>query len=111
LLRVRLPSGSVLGHYLVGDLIGKGGMGEVYEAKDTRLDRSVALDVFVRVPREDLDVLRVPLHGFQSIQGRLFEHVSSKRDVDPVFVLGALPRRRDSRCAHRKGNQGSGTRV
>src|SRR5215831_16729496 len=35
--------GSVINHYEVIDLIGRGGMGEVYLARDARLNRSVAI--------------------------------------------------------------------
>ena len=38
-----LQVGSRLGHYDVTALIGEGGMGEVYRARDTKLDRDVAL--------------------------------------------------------------------
>ena len=38
-----LEVGSRLGHYSVTALIGEGGMGEVYQATDTRLNRQVAL--------------------------------------------------------------------
>ncbi len=40
-----LASGPKLGAYEIVALIGAGGMGEVYEGKDTRLDRSVAIKV------------------------------------------------------------------
>ncbi len=37
--------GTRLGHYTIESRIGAGGMGEVYRARDTRLDRSVAIKV------------------------------------------------------------------
>jgi serine/threonine protein kinase len=39
------PLGNRLGHYEIIGVIGAGGMGEVYRARDTRLDRAVALKV------------------------------------------------------------------
>jgi len=38
-----LSAGSRLGHYEIVAAIGAGGMGEVYEARDTKLDREVAI--------------------------------------------------------------------
>ncbi len=38
-----LTIGSRLGHYDVTALIGEGGMGQVYQATDTKLKRQVAL--------------------------------------------------------------------
>ncbi len=40
-----LNVGSQLGSYSVTAKIGEGGMGEVYRARDTKLDRDVALKV------------------------------------------------------------------
>ncbi len=40
-----LADGTRLGPYEILSPIGAGGMGEVYRAKDTRLDRTVAIKV------------------------------------------------------------------
>jgi serine/threonine protein kinase len=40
-----LPSGTKLGPYEIGAPLGAGGMGEVYRARDTRLDQIVAIKI------------------------------------------------------------------
>ena len=45
---MELASGTRLGPYEITSLIGAGGMGEVYRARDTRLDRDVAIKVLLQ---------------------------------------------------------------
>jgi serine/threonine protein kinase len=53
-----IVTGTRLGVYEVIALLGKGGMGEVYRAKDTRLDRDVAIKVLPADFANDADRLK-----------------------------------------------------
>jgi len=53
-----LPSGAKLGSYVVQSLLGAGGMGEVYRARDASLKRDVAIKVLPASFSRDPDRLR-----------------------------------------------------
>ncbi len=40
-----LSAGTKLGHYEVVESVGAGAMGEVYRARDTKLDRDIAIKI------------------------------------------------------------------
>jgi eukaryotic-like serine/threonine-protein kinase len=56
--QMALISGTKLGPYQIQALIGAGGMGEVYRARDTRLNRSVAVKILPASFASDPDRLR-----------------------------------------------------
>jgi eukaryotic-like serine/threonine-protein kinase len=50
-----LKSGTRVGHYEILSLIGSGGMGEVYRARDTKLSRDIALKILPDTFASDID--------------------------------------------------------
>lgn len=50
--------GRTLGHYQISSLLGAGGMGEVYRARDLRLDRGVAVKILPEHLATDAEALR-----------------------------------------------------
>ncbi len=51
-----LSPGTTLGPYEIQSQLGAGGMGEVYKATDTRLDRTVAIKVLLAHVADDPDL-------------------------------------------------------
>src|SRR6188768_1469086 len=52
-----LPPGDRIGQYEIGAQLGAGGMGEVYKARDTRLQRQVAIKILPAAFAADPDRL------------------------------------------------------
>ncbi|MDV3125321.1 bifunctional serine/threonine-protein kinase/transporter substrate-binding domain-containing protein [Mycobacterium sp. 21AC1] len=108
------------GHYQLQKLIGRGGMGEVYQAFDTKTDRIVALKVLPphlaqdstfqeRFRRESHaaagvnDPHVVPIHGYGEIDGRLYLDMRliagrnlgamltrTERPLEPAFAVNMV---------------------
>jgi serine/threonine protein kinase len=101
--------GKTLAHYEITSMLGRGGMGEVYRARDTKLDRDVALKVLheevARDPerlarfRREAKVLAslnhpniAALHGLEEVDGHVFlvmELVEGK-DLSSRIEQGAV---------------------
>lgn len=76
-----IQSGSHLGPYEVISAIGAGGMGEVWRAKDTRLDREVAIKVLPAIFAEDAQ-LRVRFdREAKAISSLNHPHICTLHDV------------------------------
>ena len=111
------------GHYQLQQLIGRGGMGEVYRAYDTNTDRVVALKLLPphmaadetfqqRFRRESQaaaglnDPHVVPIHGFGEIDGRLYLDMrliegrnlgtileDTETPLEPAFAVNVVDRK------------------
>ncbi|HUM01072.1 MAG TPA: serine/threonine-protein kinase, partial [Thermoanaerobaculia bacterium] len=105
-----LAGGTRVGPYEVVSLLGAGGMGEVYRAKDTKLGREVAIKVLPEEFFEDKDrvarfereakslaALNHPgiaaVHSFEEISGRhlLVMELVEGEDLGQRLVSGAFP--------------------
>jgi serine/threonine protein kinase len=67
--------GATISHYQIIEKLGQGGMGEVYLAIDTHLDRKVALKFLSRALRDD-----------PSAKKRLLREAKSAANLDHPFI-------------------------
>src|SRR5512139_3375066 len=81
---MNLAPGTKLGPYEILTLIGKGGMGEVYRATDTRLRREVAVKVSAEQFTERFT------HEARAIAALNHPNICTLHDVGPDFLVMEL---------------------
>ncbi len=105
-----MQPGQSLAHYKVAEKLGQGGMGEVYRARDTKLDREVAIKILppgfandperlARFQREarTLAALQHPnvasVYGLETADGQTFlvMELVAGEDLSQRLIRGALP--------------------
>ncbi len=77
-----LTAGTSLGPYQIESPLGAGGMGEVYKATDTRLDRTVAIKVLPEHVAADPDLKQRFEREAKTVAGLRHPHIC------PVFDVG-----------------------
>ncbi len=85
-----LTSGTKLGPYEIQSPLGAGGMGEVYRARDTRLDRTVAIKILPRHLADDPQAKQRFEREAKTISSLNHPHICTLHDVgaqDGIFYL------------------------
>ena len=82
-----LTAGARLGPYEIQSLLGVGGMGEVYRARDTRLERDVAIKVLPEPFAADPDRLRRFEQEARAIAALNHPHICQLHDIGPGYLV------------------------
>ena len=82
-----LTPGTRLGPYEIVVLLGAGGMGEVYRARDSRLDRDVAIKVLPAAVAHDVGRLRRFEHEARAIASLNHPHICQLYDIGPGYLV------------------------
>jgi len=82
-----LSAGTRLGPYEILSALGAGGMGEVYRARDTRLERDVAIKVLPEPFAADPDRLRRFELEARAIAALNHPHICQLHDIGPGYLV------------------------
>src|ERR1700730_2955875 len=72
--------GKMLGRYRLVHLLGRGGMGEVWQAEDTELHRQVAVKVLPSVVADEIDYLHAFVNEARTAASLEHPHILSVHD-------------------------------
>src|SRR5216683_5985390 len=85
-----LPSGARLGPYEIVSALGAGGMGEVYRARDTKLNRDVALKIIPDAFASDPDRLARFTREAQTLAALNHPHIAHIHGLEESRGVRAL---------------------
>ncbi len=92
-----LMIGKTLGHYQITENLGEGGMGVAYKARDTHLDRFVAIKVLPAEKVADPESKRRFVKGAKSASALNHPNIVHVYDIDPSggvdFIIPGRPGR------------------
>ena len=114
-----ISAGTKLGPYEILSPLGAGGMGEVYRARDAKLNREVAIKVLPEALAEDAERLARFQREAQVLASLNHPHIAAIYGLEKVGRLrgagAGAGRRRDARRADRAGpaagRRGAGDRA